>query len=125
MRLVRYALPYLFMAILTLLSRRAGGGGVALTLFPHMDKLAHALAFAGVMGAFLVARLPRPWSCKWLAAALAQVFAFAILDELHQSRVPGRSADVWDVAADWAGALLVALWAAWGARRRTQSYPTT
>jgi VanZ family protein len=37
------------------------------------------------------------------------VFAtlYAVTDEFHQWFVPGRHADVWDVAADAAGALVL------------------
>lgn len=40
---------------------------------------------------------------RWLAVVLT--VAYAVVDELHQSQVPGRAASIWDVGADGVGAL--------------------
>jgi len=37
--------------------------------------------------------------------AVGLTVVYAIVDELHQSRVPGRDASVWDVCSDTVGAL--------------------
>jgi len=77
-------------------------------LFPGQDKVFHAGVYA-VLG-FLVAGSMRPvqyvYSRQqvWLAAAI--VAGYGLLDEFHQSFVPGRSADLYDVMADSAGGLL-------------------
>jgi VanZ family protein len=68
----------------------------------------HPVEYAGL--AFLLqyalhaglARPPRPWSLG--AAALAAAL-FGVVDELHQSFVPGRHASVLDVGLDAAGAV--------------------
>lgn len=61
-------------------------------------------------------RLSRP--AVWLLAGLGAA-GFAVLDEWHQSRVPGRIAAPWDVAVDAAGvaAGLAVLWLARRSRR--------
>ncbi len=79
---------------------------------PGLDKLAHAAVYA--LLAFLAARafatLPVFKDPRLLPGA-AVVFAalYGLSDELHQTFVPGRSADVWDLAADLAGAVAGAL----------------
>ncbi len=70
------------------------------------DKAVHALIF-GVLAALLRApsRLPRG-RAEVVAVALAATWG--VVDELHQSTVPGRQADPWDALADLTGALLAA-----------------
>jgi VanZ family protein len=48
------------------------------------------------------------------AAAVAFAIAYGIVDELHQSQVPGRVASAWDVLSDACGGVL----AAWLLHRR-------
>jgi len=67
-------------------------------------------AFAGGRRAGVTARA--------LVAAALFATAYGITDELHQTWVPGRSADVRDVAADAAGAGL-AVAAGWWWRQRS------
>ena len=62
-------------------------------------------------------RAGRPgWCWSWALATLAVVAAYASLDEFHQSFVPSRTASIYDVMIDVAGATLAlaaaALWAA-------------
>ncbi len=68
----------------------------------------HLGAF-GLMG-FLCCRwlkAERPLSGKiTLLAAVFLVSLFGILDEFHQSFIPTRTASVYDVLADFAGAVL-------------------
>ena len=71
------------------------------------DKFLHLLEY-GVLG-FLVQRgialgLRRP-ETTWLVAAAASAL-YGGTDELHQSFVPGRTADWLDFAADVVGSLL-------------------
>ena len=82
------------------------------------DKEAHSTGYA-LLG-FLVARaaaggLGRRVTCLVAIAAIAITIAYGISDEFHQSFVPGRDADVYDVYADSVGAVIgtVACWA-WG-----------
>jgi VanZ family protein len=91
------------------------------------DKQAHALVFGGLT-LFLYRALASgrleglTVRNGLLAVALASVYG--ILDEWHQAHVPGRTAEVDDVVADAAGAVLAAagLWACgilWRFRRRS------
>lgn len=77
------------------------------------DKLFHALAFGGL--ALLICRalrLQKPmWSQRTVAVlGVLTAIAYGCLDESHQSFVSGRRAELADVVADGAGALL----AGWG-----------
>jgi VanZ family protein len=82
------------------------------------DKSAHVLAYA-VMGALVVRALggglPVRVTPRVAIGAVLIATGHGVLDELHQSYVPGRFADVADVYADGAGACigLVVCWA-WG-----------
>jgi VanZ family protein len=82
------------------------------------DKSLHALAYFGLaVLAFraaaggIRARMTR----RTAVATLLITIGYAITDELHQRFVPGRSADLYDLYADAAGACasLIACWA-WG-----------
>ena len=82
------------------------------------DKPAHALAYIGLGG--LMARalgggLPPRITAVDLVIGFAISVIYAASDELHQWFVPGRSAELADVAADAIGAAaaLIACWA-WG-----------
>ena len=73
------------------------------------DKTGHLVAYAGL--ALLCVRavgggLPRRVVLRAAALALAIAAAYGIFDELHQSFVPGRSADIRDWFADVSGALI-------------------
>jgi VanZ family protein len=49
---------------------------------------------------------------------------YALSDEFHQSFVPGRVPDPWDLACDVAGALVgLALWATWRRRASRSEKP--
>lgn len=94
---------------------------------PTGDKLAHFGAYA-VLGALLTRAFyfGTRWSLGlvFTTSALAASL-YGISDEIHQSFVPGRSADVADVAADALGALVgagiaIALYGL-GQRRRVGS----
>lgn len=70
------------------------------------DKLCHCLAFFGL--AFLLAwAIPTARNAwKHLAIAGTIAMAYSCFDELTQIFIPGRSCDIWDVAADSVGVLL-------------------
>ena len=83
------------------------------------DKLVHAAEYA-VLGGLLLVGLRllgvRPWVAVVAAALLAS--AYGASDEVHQSFVPGREADVLDWVADTVGAVLGASLAHAVLRRR-------
>jgi len=99
--------------------------GAGRTLFPHADKVVHALEYAVL--AFLSARAflrTRPaWAAGRVALASAALAAvYGATDELHQSFVPEREAALADLAGDAAGALAGAgLWASVCRRRAALS----
>lgn len=103
----RYWLPAaLYMALIFLLSGRArvpvpeGLPDAALHM-PEFFVLGCLLSRA-----FLATLLPR---ASALGLALGTSIGYGLLDELHQSFVPGRVASLGDVAADGAGAMLAVM----------------
>ncbi len=74
-------------------------------IFPGVDKLQHAAAFGilGILAQFAVGVREKPWS---LLGAVLLVTCYAVFDELHQSWIPGRDSDFFDILADFSGATL-------------------
>jgi VanZ family protein len=80
-----------------------------------LSNLAHAPLF-GILALLLGAALlrdggggwPRPTALRYALVAAATA-GYGVIDELHQSRVPGRNASVFDVVTDLVAALIV-LW---------------
>jgi VanZ family protein len=96
--------------------------------FPYSDKLIHACQFAIL--AFLICRFFLRHSAEirrsWIFIASVSITAsYGAVTELIQKAVPGRVADVGDVAADTVGALLAAsIWLFLEtSRKRSQSAP--
>ena len=91
---------------------------------PHVDKLLHLAAYA-VLGVLLCLpshRLTRSifWSA-WFAVLAAGLYGLS--DEIHQSFVPGRSDDLYDLIADMAGGLIGGLvWAWWQHYRNKRTH---
>ncbi len=80
-----------------------GSGGVA--SFVHNSG--HVVAFGALAGMVLCAQaVPSQWTLQhaWLAVAVAG--CYGVVDELHQSYVPGRSCTVSDGISDVVGAAL-------------------
>jgi len=79
-----------------------------LELFPHQDKLFHMIEFGGLGLALVLNRdifgTERPRTFMLVSGAI-----WAVLDELHQSFVPGRDSSLQDVAADAAGLVIAVL----------------
>ena len=76
-----------------------------LELFPHQDKLFHMIEFGGLGLALVVNADLFGKKSKKFRMIYAGV-AWALLDELHQSFVPGRDCSLQDVFADAAGLLI-------------------
>ncbi len=90
--------------------------GVPVHVLPFRDRGAHFLAYATL--AFLVAHgvlTQRQPEDRWIARPRVWLFAvytavlWGLLDEVHQSFVPGRSPDLIDLCADGLGASVGAL----------------
>ncbi len=80
-------------------------------LFTYQDKLFHAVAY-GLLGVLLLMsfryQAPRYTGIQ-IALAVGIASLYGISDEIHQSFVPGREADVLDWVADTVGALTATL----------------
>lgn len=70
-------------------------------------KGAHAILY-GVLG-YLSFNVFLREKMKWMSALAALIFSFcaSVLDEFHQTFVPGRTGQVWDVQIDTVSALVV------------------
>jgi VanZ family protein len=91
------------------------------------DKIEHFIAYAvlaaavGLWFSWDSAGVParrwksRGWAYFFLIAGIAA--AYGAIDEIHQSFVPGRDCNIWDWAADAAGALAGAALMSAAARR--------
>ena len=90
---------------------------------PGLDKVVHAGAY-GVWAAIFLGALAatgRSWSYGRLAwLTLLATALYGVSDEVHQSFVPGRTADILDWFADVGGAVLLVLAVAWWRRKLRQ-----
>lgn len=114
-----YWLPVLVYCLF-IFAQSGGASPIRMNLFPHQDKVAHALGYA-LLGALLVRafRGTRPetgWRTLWLLGALAAGL-YGLTDEFHQSFVSVRSADPADFVADLAGGAIGSWFVAWRWRR--------
>lgn len=86
-----------------------------LPTFHYSDKLMH-LGGYGVLGALAVRAFKRDFknAPKWLVIASSVIFStlYGLSDEIHQSFVSERSAEGWDVLADFVGSL-IGSWLFW------------
>ncbi len=118
----RILLPLALMTAIAVLSHRA----LPVDLPDQSDKLAHFAAFGAVAAAWVWALAPRgplPWRAAGFAFTAAA--GWGVLDEVHQSFVPGRHASLEDAAADVSGALTaVAASALWRTRRARRARRT-
>ncbi len=78
------------------------------------DKVAHAIVFMGLAlacgplaGHGLMHRTSSRWRVSLLCAGYSALVGAAL--EVWQSRIPHRTADIWDWVADLVGALVAAL----------------
>lgn len=95
-----WAPPVLWAAVLFVASSGSNTGPV--DLGDGRDKLAHFVAYA-VLGLLLARAQALSGLRPWVAVALG--VAYAASDELHQSFVPGRSAEIADLVADALGVM--------------------
>ena len=74
---------------------------------PHLDKVAHFLAFSGLglLACALAFKLSPTPAIPLLSIPLLLVTLFGIIDEAFQMLIPGRQADLLDLLADICGAL--------------------
>ena len=99
------AAPAVAYAALILALSSLSGSQVPSTGVSGGDKILHLVEY-GILGVLLLIPV-RDLGGKGALVALAAGAVFAASDEFHQAFVPGRTADVWDLAADVAVLLLV------------------
>lgn len=84
----------------------------ALPTFAYSDKVMHLLAYAVMGGLFFRAfskTFPRWGAARTLFLSVLCTTLYGAGDEFHQSFVASRMADVMDLAADFAGGVVGAL----------------
>ncbi|MBU4310735.1 VanZ family protein [bacterium] len=108
-RFIRYWVPVILYAglIFTLSSFPLPPPKVEI---PFIDKFIHLIEY-GILG-FLFYRALRVSKLAKRVFILAIIFSilYALSDEIHQYFVPGRNCDLWDLAADSLGIVLIALY---------------
>jgi VanZ family protein len=73
-----------------------------------LDKIEHFVAYAvlaAAAGLWISSGSWRRRSWPWFLLAAGIAAAYGIIDEVHQSFVPGRDCSVWDWIADALGAI--------------------
>jgi len=73
--------------------------------FGNFDKIIHVAEFA-VLGFFLTYGYVKSFKFSWLLKAILVFLTglgLGLLDEFHQSFVPGRNRDLWDAVTDAVG----------------------
>lgn len=103
-RTVRLVAPLALMAAISWASSRPMPFG----LQHGSDKIVHALAFGVLAGLWIVALAPGRVAWRVALASFAISAAWGVIDEIHQSFVPGRSSEAGDAVADAFGASVAA-----------------
>lgn len=79
----------------------------SIPLFPYQDKVFHFLEFSLLVFSLLLNRdlfRKKCWTSVIICAGI-----WAIIDEVHQSFIPGRSCSLFDFAADYLGIIVTVL----------------
>ncbi len=108
-KVIYWSATIAYALLIFLLSSFSGDKTEKLYLFKHSDKLIHLLEYAVLC--FLLSKtlsftLKENVRRYIGLMAIAISLLYAISDEFHQSFIPGRSAEVYDVFADGMGAVL-------------------
>lgn len=94
--------PALFWAGLLFLASSIPGSSLPSPGILHLDKVAHAAAYA--LLAYLVARARGTTDGRSLAIGAMLAALYGVSDEIHQRFTPGRDADALDAVANAVGA---------------------
>ena len=113
-RAARFVPALALMALIWFLSDQPDLG-TGLSWDALLRKLAHMAVFGTLMLLW--------WWPAGPVAAVAITFAWAVLDEVHQTWVPGRHGAISDVAIDALGMGLAAALAVWWLRRGRRPGP--
>jgi VanZ family protein len=106
----RYQFPAIVWAIVIYVASSIPSTRLPKILVQVSDKFLHVMVFF-VFGLLLYRGLDQPngpsgFSGRRAMLALAAVIVYGLADELHQSFVPGRTLDLWDIVADSIGGAL-------------------
>jgi VanZ family protein len=103
-RKLKYFIPaIIWAAVITIVSSIPHLSAPPVITLTFSDKLAH-LGEYFILGACLIIGLHRSGSNgNMLIVTILAGVIFGSIDELHQSFVPGRSMDYWDILADSIG----------------------
>jgi hypothetical protein len=108
--------PLMYMSLIWVLSSIPGGSvhvsGAEWLTDPTIQNFLHIPLFGGLAYVWLKSLLKLQTSTPLLLAAAIAV-AYGIIDEWHQSFVPGRYASAVDVALDSVGIALALGWKQW------------
>lgn len=121
-RAVRLLGPFAVMAILWWTSSQSPSDGEPSALRSWLHNGAHVIAYGGLAGAWLTVFLLRADAALRLAArhavmALLLTVAYGVVDEWHQSHVPGRDCSAVDVGSDFLGGCIAVVLVSWSVRR--------
>ncbi|ABO51464.1 hypothetical protein Dred_2961 [Desulforamulus reducens MI-1] len=110
LRVVLQLLPFAYMAFIWYLSSQSSNSVVDLGLYDSIIKESlHLVEFAILYGLLVLAMLSRgELSPQGNRRAIFVAVFYALLDELHQSFIPSRSASVFDLVKDFTG--IATLW---------------
>ena len=106
--------PPILIATLIFLGSSLGGGALPTSPFAGSDKLVHLVEYAA-LGFAICRAFTRRMAARTgtgrrgpaaLLGAIAVATLYGVLDELHQTLVPGRVFDLADLLADAVGASL-------------------
>ena len=97
------------MGIIFFLSNQPGDT-IILPDVPDIDKLLHSLIY-GVLAAATLYAVPekrrRNQPIRTGISVILFCLAYGLSDEFHQSFIPGRCSSIWDLGADFLGAVMV------------------
>lgn len=115
----RYLLPFIWAVLIVVGSSIPNLSGLD-TRITVADKIIHFAEYF-ILGYLTARAFLRLDAEGWgrIAVLIVILAAFAVLDELHQAVIPGRTADMLDMAADVFGALTSIMLYSWLAGRKT------
>lgn len=100
-----YLLPFLYAGMIFSLSSRSYA---SVHLTHGLDKVTHLICYAG-FGYVLLRAFRKAGKRDFVAVwAVLIVVLYGVSDEFHQTFVPGRDFELWDIVFDGLGGLLAA-----------------